>query len=84
MRPISFLFIIFGIAAIFFLYMITLGQFMWWFLFYYVIVGFLSLLCLIYPRVRWWFVIGLILGVVILMTLQRHEYLQKGNSRLPF
>jgi len=92
MRPISIFFIFLGIGFVFFVYMVTLGSFTWWFVIYYVILGFLGITALIYPYIRWWFILGMIFGTLLLMYIQRHPFiafghyiaLEKGKSFLPF
>jgi len=77
-------YMILGMGFVFLIYVVTLGQFSWWFTVYYIIIGFLGVMALFYPSIRWWFIIGLIFGTLLLLFLQSKGTLQKGNSFLPF
>jgi hypothetical protein len=84
MRAVWIFYIFLGIAFVFFVYMVTLGSYNWWFMVYYIILGFLGVLALFYPQTRWWFILGLILGTLLAMYLESKGILEKGHSFLPF
>lgn len=75
MRPIWFFYIALGIIFTFLVYMTTLGTATWWHMVYYIILGFLGVMGVWSPRVRWSFIIGVIIGVGVLMFLYSSKYL---------
>jgi hypothetical protein len=83
MRPIWFFYIFLGMVLVFCVYMTTLGNMEWWFMIYYIILGFLGVLGLFYQHVRWPFIFGVILGVALLFLLYKYGVLNY-ESRFPF
>jgi len=83
MRPIWFVYIVLGIGFVFCVYMTTLGSMQWWYIVYYIILGFLGIMGIWYARMRWSFIFGVILGIVLLILLYKYEYLDL-NTRLFF
>ncbi len=75
MRPIWFFYAILGIIFTALVYLVSLGEFNWWYLVYYIILAFLGLMAIYYPQPRWSFIVGVILGLGALIFLYKFGYL---------
>jgi hypothetical protein len=82
MRPIWFFYIFLGMIFVFCVYMTTLGKMEWWFMTYYIVLGFLGIMGIFYHQVRWPFIFGVILGVALLFALYKYGVLTY-ESRFP-
>lgn len=75
MRPIWFIYAALGILFVGLVFIVSLGNFTWWYLVYYIILAFLGLLAIYYPQPRWSFIIGVIIGLGVLILLYSNNYL---------
>jgi hypothetical protein len=82
MRPIWFFYVLLGMILIFCVYMTTLGSMEWWYMVYYIGLGFLGVLGIFYPQSRWPFIVGMLLGVILLFMLYKYGVLYH-ESRFP-
>lgn len=75
MRPIWFFYAALGILYVALIYLVSLGNFDWWFLVYYIILGFLGIMAVWWPQPRWAFIVGVIIGLGVLILLYSYGYL---------
>lgn len=66
---------ILGMGYVFCVYMTTLGAMQWWYIVYYTILGFLGIMGIWYPSMRWSFLVGILLGFVLLVMLYKYDVL---------
>ncbi|GEM_PF-2313559 len=82
MKPQWFFFAILGIGYVFLIYITTLGAAQWWYIVYYIVLAFLGVMGLWSDEMRWKFVIGLVLGMLLLIALYKYDVLNY-QTRMP-
>lgn len=82
MKPQWIFYAILGIGFVFLVYITTLGAAQWWYIVYYIVIAFLGAMALFSDEMRWKFVIGLVLGMILLVLLYKYEVLN-FKTRMP-
>lgn len=82
MKPVWFFYVVLGIGFTFMIYITTLGAAQWWYIMYYIILAFLGVLGIWSTELRWKFIIGLVLGLILLVVLYKYEVLT-FTTRMP-